>query len=95
MATILGSTPTPAQTTTLLALTFIQGGAYGTFGTFGNDLDGSCLEVGYGMEMSGMDLGIAIISANSDLSVIDENNDENNDAEISMMMKLSKSFDLK
>lgn len=80
---------------TFLALTFTQGNAYGTFGTFGGDADGSYIEVGYGMEMGGMDVGVAIISADDDLSVIDQDTPaDGTDAEVSMVLTASKSFDL-
>lgn len=85
---------TPSQDYTFLALTFEKGGAYATYGTFGEDFDGSYIEVGYGMEVSGMDLGVAIISVDDDLSVVDEDGDLATDAEVSMVMSLSKSFDL-
>jgi uncharacterized protein (TIGR02001 family) len=83
-----------SQDYTFLALTFEQGGAYATYGTFGNDFDGSYIELGYGMEVSGFDVGVALISADDDLSVIDEDGDGNTDAEVSMVFSLGKSFDL-
>jgi uncharacterized protein (TIGR02001 family) len=84
----------PSADYTFLALTFTKGNAYGTYGTFGSDVDGSYIEVGYGMEMNGMDVGIAIISADDDLSIVDEDGDGNTDAEISMALTLSKSFNI-
>ena len=84
----------PSQDYTFLALTFTQGNAYGTYGTWGDDKEGSYIEVGYGMEMGGMDVGIAIISADDDLSIIDQDGDNQTDAEVSMALTASKSFDL-
>lgn len=84
----------PSADYNFLALTFTQGNAYGTYGTFGGDADGSYIEVGYGMKMNGMDVGIAIISADDDLSIIDEDFDGNTDAEVSMVLTVSKSFNL-
>lgn len=84
----------PSQDYTFLALTFEQGGAYAKYGTFGNDFDGSYIELGYGMEAGGFDLGVAIISADDDLSVVDQDGDTVTDAEVSMVFSLGKSFDL-
>ena len=84
----------PSADYTFLALTFTQGGAYGKYGVFGSDIDGSYIEVGYGMKMGGMDVTAAIISADDDLSIIDEDGDGNTDAEVSMTLSVSKSFDL-
>lgn len=85
---------TPSQDYTFLALTFTQGDAYAKYGTFGGDFDGSYIELGYGMEVGGFETGVAIISADDDLSVIDEDGDGFTDAEISMVFTLGKSFDL-
>lgn len=85
---------TPSQDYTFLALTFTQGGAYATYGTFGGDFDGSYIEAGYGMEIGGFDTSVAIISADDDLSIIDEDGDGFTDAEVSMVFSLGKSFDL-
>lgn len=82
-----------SQDYTFLALTFEQGGAYATYGTFGNDFDGSYIELGYGMEVSGMDLGIALINSDKDLSnQVDSSGDPT--SEVSMVFSLGKSFDL-
>ena len=77
-----------------LALTYTQGGAYATYGTFGKDFDGSYIELGYGMEVGGFDTGVALISADDDLSIIDQDGDGQTDAEISLIFSLGKSFDL-
>jgi uncharacterized protein (TIGR02001 family) len=82
-----------SQDYTFLALTFEQGGAYATYGTFGNDFDGSYIEVGYGLETGGMDLGVALINSDKDLSnQVDSNG--NATSEVSMVFSLGKSFDL-
>ncbi|HEC19983.1 MAG TPA: hypothetical protein ENI97_11650 [Gammaproteobacteria bacterium] len=84
---------TPSQDYTFLALTFTQGGAYATYGTFGNDFDGSYIELGYGMDVSGMDLSAALINSDKDLSnQVDSNG--NPTSETSLVVSLSKSFDL-
>lgn len=82
-----------SQDYTFLALTFEQGGAYATYGTFGDDFDGSYIELGYGMEVSGMDLGVALINSDKDLSnQVDSGGDPT--SEVSMVFSLGKSFDL-
>jgi len=82
-----------SQDYTFLALTFEQGGAYGTYGTFGDDFDGSYIELGYGMDVSGMDLGVALINSDKDLSnQVDSGGDPT--SEVSMVFSLGKSFDL-
>ena len=83
-----------SQDYTFLALTFTQGNAYAKYGTFGSDFDGSYIEVGYGMEVGGFDTGVALISADDDLSVIDQDGDGFTDAEMSLVFSLGKSFDL-
>ena len=83
-----------SQDYTFLSATFTQGGAYLTYGTFGDDFDGSYIELGYGMEVSGFDVGVALISADDDLSVVDQDGDLETDAEVSMVFSLGKSFDL-
>lgn len=84
----------PSQDYTFLALTFTQGNAYGTYGTFGNDIDGSYIEVGYGMEVSGMDLGIALINSDKDLSNTTSATTGNATSDLSMVFSLGKTFDL-
>ena len=76
-----------------IGVTLEQGDAYLTYGTFGSDAEGSYVELGYGMETGGMDLGIALISSDEDLSnQVDDNGDPT--SEISMVLSLGKSFDL-
>ncbi|MFQ5470092.1 MAG: TorF family putative porin [Gammaproteobacteria bacterium] len=84
----------PSQDYTFTSLTLEQGGVYATLGAHGKDFDGSYVELGYGAEVSGLDLGVSIISADEDLSVVDQDGDSKNDAEVSMVFSLSKSFDI-
>jgi uncharacterized protein (TIGR02001 family) len=71
------------------------GGAYLTYGTWGKDFDGSYVEVGYGLEVGGFDVGAALISVDDDLSQIEQDTPaDGNDAEISMVFTMGKSFDL-
>ena len=44
-----------------------EGGAYITFGSFGQDFEGSYGELGYGFDFMGLDLSMAVV-ASSDLS---------------------------
>lgn len=45
-----------------------ESGLYGTVGSFGKDFDGEYLELGYGMTVSDIDLGIAAIFSSEELS---------------------------
>lgn len=84
---------TPSADYTFLALTFTAGNAYGTYGTFGDDFEGSYVELGYGMETGGMDLGIALINSDEDLSnQVDDGG--NPTSELSLVLSIGKSFDL-
>ena len=50
------------------AVTLEQNGFYGKFGTFGDEFSGDYFEFGYGFTVEGIDLGIAAIFNDSDLS---------------------------
>lgn len=51
-----------------LAITFEKDGFYGTYGTFGDDLEGDYVEVGYSTTIGGFDAGVSLIKADEDLS---------------------------
>lgn len=69
---------------TFLGLSFeSEAGVYVTFGTFGDDFDGDYIEVGYGTSFEGFDVGMAVVSSDSDL-----NDDE------SLYFTIGRSFDL-
>lgn len=52
-----------------LALTIApENGLYATYGTFGDEADGSYLEVGYGTSVADFDVGVSFIFADKDLS---------------------------
>jgi len=72
------------------AITGELGGAYITFGTFGKDADGSYTEIGYGLEVGGFDVGVAIIQNDKDLDL----KSVDGDGETAMTFSLGKSFDL-
>jgi uncharacterized protein (TIGR02001 family) len=63
-------------------------GLYLTYGTFTKDFDGNYVEVGYGAEVSGFDLGIAAIVSNSDLS-------GTGSSETALVFTIGKTFDLR
>lgn len=63
-------------------------GFYATYGAFTNDFDGDYVEVGYGTEVSGFDLGIAAIVSDSDLSGTDS-------SESSLVFSIVKNFELR
>lgn len=52
---------------TFLSATIEHNGFYGTFGTWGKDFEGEYFEAGYGTEVSGIDLGVAVISYSKEL----------------------------
>ena len=59
-------------------------GFYALYGTWGKDFDGDYLEVGYGTEVSGFDVGIAIVANSKELSGAES--DEN------LVFSIGKSF---
>ena len=61
-----------------------EGGAYVTFGSFGQDFDGDYAEVGYGFDFMGLDLSMALV-ASSDLPV-----SEDAPADFSLVFGVSK-----
>ncbi len=48
-------------------------GLYGEYGRFGDDFDGDYFQVGYDTTLHGIDLGIALISSDDELSGDDDN----------------------
>lgn len=62
-----------------------EGGAYVTFGSFGQDSDGSYAELGYGFDFMGLDLSMALI-ASSDLPV----SQDSPDADFNLIFGVSK-----
>ncbi|MDX1735219.1 MAG: TorF family putative porin [Halioglobus sp.] len=74
-------------------VTLSHNGFYGTVGIFGQDADGEYLEIGYGTEIGGFDVGVAAIFSSDELS---DQADDDGDATESeaFVFTLSKSFDL-
>lgn len=65
--------------------------AYLTYGSHGKDLlDGNYVELGYGLEAGGMDVGIALIKVNDKL----DGHSTDGDGETLLTLSLAKSFDL-
>lgn len=81
-----GDTGAADEDYTFAALTLEYNGLYGTYGTWGDEYEGDYVEVGYGAEVGGFDLGVALISNDEDLA--GGTSDEN------IIFSLSKSFDL-
>lgn len=69
-----------------LSLTAEYEGFYATYGTWGKDFDGDYVELGYGAEVSGFDLGVALIVNSKELDL------ETGEGDESLVFSLSKSF---
>lgn len=61
-------------------------GFYATYGTWGDEADGDYIEVGYGAEVSGFDLGVALIANSKELDLETTKGDE------SLVFSISKTF---
>lgn len=68
-----------------LSATVEHEGFYATYGTWGDDFDGDYIELGYGTEVSGFDVGVAVVSNSKELSGIGTS-DEN------LVFSIGKSF---
>ena len=74
------------------AVTLAKNGFYGKYGKHGKDFAGSFFEFGYGTEISGFDVEVALISIDDDLARFDrENGDKGSET---LTFSLSKSFSL-
>ncbi|MBT0586102.1 TorF family putative porin [Alteromonas oceanisediminis] len=51
----------------VIELTFAHEGFYATFGKYGREFDGEYGEFGYGTEVAGFDVGVALVVSGSDL----------------------------
>ena len=73
-----------------LSLTAEYEGFYATYGTWGKDFDGDYIELGYGAEVAGFDVGVALISYSKELqadwTIEPDGGDE------TLVFSLSKSF---
>ena len=73
-----------------LGITAEQAGFYGTFGTFGSDFSGSYGEAGYGFSAAELDFTISGILSDKDLE-----NDDEEDAELTLVFGVGKTFDIR
>ena len=72
-----------------LSITVEHEGFYATAGTWGDDFDGEYLELGYGTEIGGFDVGVAFIANSEELgaeSISGSGSDEN------LVLSIGKSF---
>lgn len=83
----------PTQDYDFLTVTASYNGAYILAGTFGDDASGDYWELGYGTDVAGFDVGVAIILNDEDLSgTVDSDGNPDNDE--SIVFSISKSIDL-
>lgn len=81
----------PTQDYTYYALTLAgDSGLYAKYAGFSQDFEGEYVELGYGMTVSDIDLGVAVILANSDLVGFQNDGKDNQ----SLIFTIGKSFDL-
>ncbi len=75
-----------------LAVTIDPGnGFYGTYGTFGDELDGDYFEIGYGTTIADIDFGIAAIFSSDELSD-QEDSDGNATESEALIFTIGKTF---
>ncbi len=72
------------QDYTFLAVTAEHEGFYATYGTWGDEFDGDYIELGYGTEVSGFDIGVALIANSKELN--------GGEADESLVLSIGKSF---
>ena len=77
---------------TFTALTVKKNGFYGKYGQHGDAFKGSYFELGYGTQVAGFDVGVALISINDDIAGADrEAGDKGSET---LTFSISKSFSL-
>ncbi|KGK01092.1 TorF family putative porin [Thalassotalea sp. ND16A] len=69
-----------------LSATVEYEGFYATVGTWGDDFEGDYVELGYGTEVSGFDIGVAVIANSEELDV------ETGEGEESLVFSIGKTF---
>jgi len=79
-----------SQDYTFAAITGEYEGFYATYGSWGDDFKGAYTELGYGADVGGFEMGIAIISNDKDLDLVTATGK----GETTMVFSLAKSFDL-
>ena len=76
----------PTQDYTYASLTYEANGFYGKYAAFSQDFDGSYFEAGYGTTVAEIDLGIALIFPDKDIT--------GDDGDEAIVFSIGKSFDL-
>ena len=85
----MGKYDTPvSQDYSFLSITGEYKDFYALYGSWGNDLDGSYFELGYGTEVGDFDLGISLINNDKDLGKTGTN------GETTIIFSLGKEFDI-
>ncbi|MCJ8319211.1 MAG: TorF family putative porin [Colwellia sp.] len=69
-----------------LSVTAEYEGFYASYGTWGKDFDGDYVELGYGTEVAGFDIGVAVIANSKELDLETGKGDE------SIVFSIGKSF---
>jgi uncharacterized protein (TIGR02001 family) len=77
----------PTQDYTFASLTYEINGFYGKYGAFSQDFDGSYFEAGYGTSVAEIDLGIALIISDEDIT-------GSGDSDEAIVFTIGKAFDL-
>lgn len=77
----------PTLDYTFYSLTVEKNGLYGKYAGFGGDFDGDYLEFGYGATVAEIDLGVALLFNDKDLSGIGESDE-------ALIFTIGKSFEL-
>jgi uncharacterized protein (TIGR02001 family) len=84
----------PEQDYTYYSLTLEKNGLYGKYAGFSQDADGEYFELGYGMTVADIDLGVYVLFNDKMLSgTLDEDSGEPTDSS-SIVFTIGKSFDL-
>ena len=77
---------------TFIAVTVKKNGFYGKYGQHGDAFEGSYFEFGYGTQVAGFDVGVALISIDDDIASFDrEAGDKGSET---LTFSISKSFSL-
>jgi hypothetical protein len=77
----------PTLDYTYYALTLEKDGFYGKYAGFSQDFSGEYFELGYGTTVAELDVGLALLFADKDLSITGDSNE-------SLIFTIGKSFDL-
>ncbi len=78
----------PTLDYTYYALTLEKDGFYGKYAGFSQDFSGDYIELGYGTTVAELDVGLALLFADKDLSITGDSNE-------SLVFTIGKTFDIK